>query len=47
MLNALIYVELLIDLEMMGAFLDLSRFLGCLGDISRRVGSGAHLSGLS
>lgn len=47
MLSALVNVESLIVLEMMGAFLDLCRFLGCFGDISRRVGSGAHLSGLS
>ena len=47
MLSARVCVESLIVLEMMGAFFDLSRFLGCLGAVSRRVGSGAHLSGLS
>lgn len=47
MLSALVYMESLIVLEMMGAFFGLSRFLGCLGDISRGVGRGAHLSGLS
>lgn len=32
--------------EMKGAFLNLSRLLGCLGAISRRVGTGAELSRL-
>lgn len=46
MRSALIYMELLIVLEMI-AFLDLPRVLGCLGDISRKAGGGAHLSALA
>lgn len=29
------------------AFLDLPRVLGCLGDLSRKAGGGAHLSALA
>lgn len=47
MARVLICVELLIVLEIMGASLDLSRFRGCLEDMSRRVGSGAGRRGLS
>lgn len=47
MASALRCVKLLIVLEMMGAPLDLPRFLGCLGDVTRRVGSKACLSGPS